>query len=201
MRRPALLDLAQLAACVITLFAVVSCGEETPTQPSSPANLSPATASLAATSNSWSPIAAMPCCDGSGVSVGVVPATTGPSVLYVFGGTDANGHTGARVRAYVVATNSWSVKSPVVPSFELNGVGNIGGKLYFTGGFDEHESTFRDPRTWAYDPATDVMTQKADMPFRTAEGVTGVIGDKLYVLPGSCDANVVNATIRLPTSG
>jgi N-acetylneuraminic acid mutarotase len=37
------------------------------------------------------------------------------------------------------------------------------------------------------------MTQKADMPFRTAEGVTGVIGDKLYVLPGSCEALVVNA--------
>jgi N-acetylneuraminic acid mutarotase len=189
MRRPAPLDLALRGTYVVALFTVVGCGEETPTQPSSLADGS-ATPSLAITSGgNWSSIAPMPCCDGSGVSVGAVPNSAGQSIAYVFGGTNANGHTGSPVRAYNVATNTWSVKTAEIAAFDGNGVGVIGGKLYLTGGYAEHdaiEST--SPFLWVYDPATDVLTQKANPPLRTAEGVTGVIGDRLYVLPGRCAA-------------
>jgi N-acetylneuraminic acid mutarotase len=188
MRCHALLELTHAALAVVALFGVVSCGEETPTEPSSPAVLSPATPSLAAASNTWAPIAPMSCCFGFAVSVGAATNPAGQSIAYVFGGTTDYGGTGVPVRAYNVATNTWSGKNPIVPTFNLNGVGNIGGKLYLTGGYPEHGEPTRVASTWVYDPTTDVMTQKADMPLHTADGVTGVIGDKLYVLPGSCYA-------------
>jgi len=125
---------------------------------------------------------------GVSPSVGVVPSSAGPSIAYVFGGTNAAGGTGVGVRAYNVATNTWSSKTAEVYTFDMNGVGNIGDKLYFTGGYNEVGSFYREASTWAYDPATDVLTRKADMPLHTADGVTGVIGDKLYVLPGTCYA-------------
>jgi N-acetylneuraminic acid mutarotase len=187
MHCPAWFDL-KLAAYVVTLFALVSCGEDSPTQPSSPADLAPATASAATASNTWAPIPPMPCCFGFRVSVGAATNPAGQSIAYVFGGTTDYGGTGVAVRAYNVATNTWSVKNPIVPTFSLNGVGNIGGKLYLTGGYPESGEPTRSASTWVYDPATDVLTQKADMPLHTADGVTGVIGDKLYVLPGSCYA-------------
>jgi hypothetical protein len=189
MRRPAPLDLALFVAFIVSLFAIASCGDESPTQPSSPATDGATTPSLATTSNSWSPIAPMPCCFGFGVSVGAIPNAAGQSIAYVFGGTTDNGGTGAPVRAYNVATNTWSVKTGESNlGFNLNGVGVIGGKLYVTGGYPEHGAPFRSASTWEYNPTTDVLTQKADMPLHTADGVTGVIGDKLYVLPGSCYA-------------
>ena len=187
MRRPTPLRLAITASALVSLFAVESCGDSTPTQPSGPP--SPAVTALATTSNSWSPIAAMPCCDGSAISVGVVPASTGPSKAYVFGGTNGAGHTGAPTRIYDVATNTWSIPNNAqnneVPVYGTNGVGNIGDKLYFTGGWSEHDAWIA-AGTWVWDPATDTLIARADMPLHTAEGVSGVIGGKLYVLPGIC---------------
>jgi N-acetylneuraminic acid mutarotase len=51
-------------------------------------------------------------------------------------------------------------------------------------------------RAWAYDPAARQATQVADMPKRTAEGVTGVINSKLYVLPGIVDIDFEQKPIR-----
>jgi len=188
MRRPTPRDLARVAASIVSLLVIASCGDESPTQPSNPA-VPGTTLSLATASNSWSPIAPMPCCFGASVSVGAVPNAAGQSIAYVFGGTTDAGGTGAPVRAYNVATNTWSVETGESNfGFNLNGVGVIGGKLYVTGGYEEHGEAPRAASTWVYDPATDIITQKADMPLHTADGVTGVIGDKLYVLPGSCYA-------------
>jgi hypothetical protein len=169
-------------------LSFAACGEDSTTQPSSPADPSLTPPSLATASNTWAPIAPMPGQFGYGSSVGVVPSSAGPSIAYVFGGTDGEGGTGVGVRAYSVATNTWSWKTARVYTFHMNGVGNIGDKLYFTGGYNEVGSPFREASTWAYDPATDVLTRKADKPLHTADGVTGVIGDRLYVLPGSCYA-------------
>jgi Kelch motif protein len=197
MRRPAPLHLALQPVFAVILLGIISCGEETPTQPSSRANAS-ATPTLAATGGRWSPIAPVGCCDNSRSAAGVVPNTTGPSVVYVFGGVNANGHTGTLTRAYDVATNTWSTKTPEVAGLDFNGVGNVGGKLYFTGGYARHDEPAVQ-LVWQYDPSTDVLTRKADMPLKTAEGVTGVIGDKLYVVPGWCDSDVTQCaqgTIR-----
>jgi hypothetical protein len=180
--------LCYVLGLTVGALSFAGCGEDTPTQPSSPADPSLTPPSLATASNTWAPIAPMPGEFGFGPSVGVVPSSAGPSIAYVFGGTNGAGGTGVGVRAYNVATNAWSWKTAQVYTFHMNGVGNIGDKLYFTGGYNEHGSPYREASTWAYDPATDVLTPKADMPLHTADGVTGVIGDKLYVLPGSCYA-------------
>jgi N-acetylneuraminic acid mutarotase len=168
-------------------LALAACGE-IPSEPSEPLDQFSTAHSVAATSNSWTPIAPMPGLFQSFTSMGVVTNSAGQSTAYVFGGTTEAGGTGAQTRAYNVATNTWSTKGSQVPTFKLNGVGNIGGKLYFTGGYPEHGSPASVATTWQYDPASDKLTQRADMPLHTADGVTGVIGDKLYVLPGTCYA-------------
>jgi galactose oxidase-like protein len=190
MHRLAPFNLALKVACTMSLFAMTSCGEDTPTQPSTtlgPAHTSP---SLATTSNSWSPIAPQDGPMGFGAVVGVVPTSAGPSKAYGFGGTNGYGATGVGIRIYNVATNTWTgPKDPYksqVYVYSANGVGNIGDKLYFTGGYTEHDSPYKSADTWEYNPATDVLTKKADIPLHTADGVTGVIGDRLYVLPATC---------------
>jgi N-acetylneuraminic acid mutarotase len=91
------------------------------------------------------------------------------------------------VEAYNYATNSWTGKSATLRRARTNGVGLIGGKLYVSGGIldtgDGHEATLT---VFAYDPIADVFTRKADMPRPASDGVTGVIGGKLYVLTGGC---------------
>src|SRR6185437_5055677 len=111
---------------------LAACGDDTPTQPSNALVPSSAQSSLGATANSWSPIAPMPGTAGQGPAVGVVPNATGPSKAYVFGGTNGAGGSGAATRVYDVATNSWRVIGNTVYAFNLNGVGNIGDKLYFS---------------------------------------------------------------------
>ena len=74
--------------------------------------------------------------------------------------------------------------------FNSNGVGKIGNTLYISGG----ESYLRglihiDGGFWAYDPATNTVTRKPTPPKLTADGVTGVIDGKLYVLPGLCSTD------------
>jgi N-acetylneuraminic acid mutarotase len=90
--------------------------------------------------------------------------------------------------AYNPATNTWTSRGPSTPaSWFTNGIGNIGNKLYISGGRDgsyQMLSSFS-----VYDPSTNRSTSKANMPRPTALGVTGSINDKLYVLAGYCLAN------------
>jgi hypothetical protein len=174
--------------------ALAACGEDTPTQPSTALDPSLTAPSLAAISNSWTSIAPMPLQGGQGPAVGVVPNSVGPSKAYVFGGTNGEGGSGAATRVYNVATNTWRVISNAtetrVFAFDLNGVGNIGDKLYFSGGKDYGGGTLAITSfVWAFDPVTETFSRKADMPLHTADGVTGVIGDKMYVLPGTCSGD------------
>ncbi|HEV2084695.1 MAG TPA: kelch repeat-containing protein, partial [Gemmatimonadales bacterium] len=48
----------------------------------------------------------------------------------------------------------------------------------------------------AYDPLANRVTSKADMPRHTADGVTGVIAGKLYVLAGTCGYDCTVRGIR-----
>jgi N-acetylneuraminic acid mutarotase len=121
--------------------------------------------------------------------------SAGQSIVYVFGGCDGEGLggycTGYPISAYNVATDTWTGGLSEVGVYAANGVGTIGGKLYFSGGYVVHEPGGGEEtrHLWAYDPAAGRLIQRADMPRATAEGVTGVINGKLYVLPGNCDSN------------
>jgi len=171
-------------------LALAACGENaTPTQPETGGDPASAAPSFAVASNTWTVKAPMP---GQpylyGISAGVVANAAGQSILYAFGGTtSSDGGSGFPTQAYNVATNTWTTKASSVPVFQSNGVGKIGSKLYFSGGYDYAGGTREIVwTTWAYDPATDGLIRKADMPKATADGVTGVIDGKLYVLPGTC---------------
>ena len=183
-----------LSAC--TAIGLLACAPgDSPTEPGSVGRLAAAPES-AALSNTWSKRGPHEFGTLDGVSVGVMSNPAGQSVVYGVGGFDyVNGGlgegTGFPIAAYNVATNVWQRVSPRVFVFKANGVGAIGGKLYFSGGYNGIDGGVaqQSRQVWAFDPASQQLVQRADMPRATAEGVTGVIDGKLYVLPGTCDAN------------
>jgi N-acetylneuraminic acid mutarotase len=178
-------------ALIVSMLALAACDEDsTLTQPETVGDPSPAAPSFALASNTWTAKAPFPSVFGSvGMSVGVFPNSAGQSILYTFGGTGDDGGYGVGIQAYDVATNTWTSKGfdSRVYVYNTNGVGKIGSKLYFSGGYGQGDGG-PDPTwgTYAYDPAANRLTRKADMPRATADGVTGVINGKLWVLPGTC---------------
>jgi N-acetylneuraminic acid mutarotase len=131
-----------------------------------------------------------------GGAIGVITNSAGQSVVYGFGGCDVVEGSGSqctvdRISIYNAATDAWTTDFANEASVWLsNGVGTIGDKLYVSGGYPTHDRTDgMSSQVWAYDPAARRVTQLADLPKATAEGITGVICGKLYVLPGACDAN------------
>ncbi|MGH7526842.1 MAG: Kelch repeat-containing protein [Gemmatimonadales bacterium] len=113
----------------------------------------------------------------------------GQPILYVFGGNvdDIQYHD---VWAYDASTDTWTFKSNGFEGSLSNGVGKIGGKFYISGGYNHGSGDFLPQRTLqAYDIAANRWIRKADIPLATAEGVTGVIDGKLYVLPGLCSGD------------
>lgn len=179
-------------ALVLATAALAACGENPdPTQPETsgdPATVPPASA----VANSWTPRAPAPFGeDIFAYDLGTAVNAAGASVVYTFGGTSSEENlTGINVQAYNVATNTWSGRLSEVGVFYSNGIGKIGNKLYFSGGYNEHVTLpFSSNALWAYDYARDRMIRKADLPIFSAEGVTGAIEGKLYVLPGACNGN------------
>jgi N-acetylneuraminic acid mutarotase len=175
-------------------LAFSACAEDrTPTQPESGAE--PASGSLAAAlaPNTWTLKSAPPKYSlVDGLSAGVVPDASGQSIVYTIGGRDTGeGQCEGGILTYKIGTNTWTAKGsdPRLPVFNSNGVGKIGNTLYISGG-----ETFcggywhisGSGQLSAYNPATNTVTAKATPPKLTAEGVTGVIDGKLYVLPGIC---------------
>ena len=174
-----------LCPFAIGSLAVVSCSQETsPSEPVVPA-AQPASASVAG--GTWATKASMPT-PRSNLAAGTVNNSLGQPVLYAIGGNNETGWL-RTVEAYNFATNSWSTKAKLPLALTLgNGVGVIGGKLYLAGGLFEASGVVGwHPGLNVYDPARNTWTKKADMPKRFAQGVTGVINGKLYVLPGTCN--------------
>jgi len=172
-------------------LGMTACGEDTPTQPEGAAVPSEA---VSATANSWSDRKAPPFPgEFSGFDLGMAPNAAGESVVYAIGGTDGEGGVGFPVLAYNVATDTWSNPSgdAHVGVFDVNGVGRLGSKLYFSGGSNEAGNLPNYVnQLWAYDARQDRLIRKADMPIYSGQGLTGVISGKLYVLPGVCSADL-----------
>jgi N-acetylneuraminic acid mutarotase len=175
-------------------LAMPACtSEPNPTEPVPTDNHAPAALSFARVSNTWTERAARPFSPLVGISAGVIPNSAGQSIVYVLGGTTPNeGGSGFGISLYNVATNTWTARgTSKVYVFNSNGVGVIGNKLYYSGGYD-YSSGFRviQRLLWAYDPVADQFISKAEIPKATADGVTGVIDGKLYVLPGTCSGDL-----------
>jgi len=175
------------------MLAGAACApERSPTGPETAEPASPSAAAPTLVSNTWTERGPHPFDAVWGIAAGVFTNAAKQSVVFTFGGIDDEGGTGWRIGRYNVATDTWGSDTAEVFVFQANGVGTIGGKLYLSGGYVDEEDGVKEPSraTWAYDPVSRRLTRKADMPRTTAEGVTGVIGDKLYVLPGVCGADL-----------
>ena len=176
-------------------LALSACAKDrTPTQPESGAEpASDASLAAALAPNTWTLKAAPP--NGGAVSqlsAGVVPDASGQSIVYTLGGRseDGGGCEGG-IATYKIGTNTWAGKQSDGPEvFNSNGVGKIGNTLYISGGESYCGGSWHvDGSFWAYDPATNTLTRKPTPPKLTADGVTGVIDGRLYVLPGLCSSD------------
>lgn len=186
------------------LLALAACGEnDLPTQPPTEPTAAPVLATFAA--NSWTARAAYPLdtvpgvtAVGPGGQAGVVNNSAGQPIVYMIGDRDDEDCCEVPIGRYNVATNVWSFaprQQPVgVLVYGTNGVANIGGKLFFSGGYDKGgsvvEITFR---TTVYDPVANTLTERASLPKASADGISAVINDQLYVLPGTCSTEWVGS--------
>lgn len=179
------------AAFAALLAGVGGCQQDTgsPTAPEP-------TPSLALSSNTWTSKAPYPGIALQGMTAAHFPNAGGQSLVYLIGGVHRSGEepaeTGFPIKVYNAATNSWTVTATPVGVYSTNGVGAIGSKLYFSGGYSGEEDAILPiftNRLWAYDVASGQVVRKADMPKYTAEGATGAIDGRLYVLAGQCEAD------------
>jgi N-acetylneuraminic acid mutarotase len=175
-------------------LALAGCGEN-PTQPRLAEELSAAASSLPLPSGTWTIRALMP--DKYwryGLAAEVVTTASGQSTVYVLGGRfnqAPKDPPATTILAYDATTDSWTTKAAHFTGAATNGAGRIGDELYISGG---NRHLKRPPnhgsgvssRLFAYNWRLDQVTRKANMPRATAEGITGVIDNKLYVLAGKC---------------
>lgn len=179
------------------LLGAVACRDDiqSPNVPESSPETSATEASLAvtATSNTWAARPVMPQFREN-FGAGTVANASGQWIVYVLGGNNSNGDTGVPGLSYNVSTNAWgTVPSAFVTMASMNGVSRIGNKLYFTGGESCCDVDFRTfNTTFAYQPSTQTLSQKANIPHATKYGVSGVLNEQLYVLPGYCSGESVD---------
>jgi len=171
----------------LTLILPACSTEEAPTQPSSTADPVPVvTASYTQASNTWAPRAPLPSPGHVRMSAGVVTTAAGKSTVYIFGGIElSEGGVDWPVQAYDVTADAWTTKAAVTHGTDLNGVGRIGSRFYYSGGYFTHGEDHSN-RLYAYDYANDRLIPRHSMPNYTSDGITGVLNGKLYVLPGIC---------------
>jgi N-acetylneuraminic acid mutarotase len=187
---------ALMTCCVLT-----ACVDQEPvTSPAVPeAEAVDPTIDLAVTaSNTWLAKAPMKA-PYRGLAVNTVTNASGQPIVYAFGGDlgpEYNySQAGAGVNKYNVATNTWTsegVGGGYIGS-RTNGFARIGKYFYITGGFDLHTGYGLNHAwslTWGihrYNTESNTMVTRAwDRP--TADGVTGVIGNRIYILIGTAAA-------------
>ncbi|MGN6168599.1 MAG: kelch repeat-containing protein [Solirubrobacteraceae bacterium] len=149
-------------------------------------------AAVLPTTNTWvSRAAPTPTTALTGFTAGMAPNAAGQSIVYTFGGQNCDNECGYGFPtvAYNTVTDVWTTKQTRSQFGERsNGVAKIGNTLYYSGGM-EHDGTGNEAVDYAlvaYDYTNDVAVRRAAMPRPTAAGVTGVINNIMYVLPGIC---------------
>ena len=125
----------------------------------------------------WASLASMPTARSE------VAAVALHGKLYVVGGFGAGATANEE---YDPATNVWERRAPIPRGADHGAAVALpqgqGGLVYFIGGFDGRWGPLN--TVWAYDPATDQWTGKADLP--TPRGALGaaVLDGKIYALGG-----------------
>lgn len=102
------------------------------------------------------------------------------------------------VEMYDPATDRWTPKAPMPVGLHHVGIGVAGGRLYVIGGYSRSGLSVWNPvaTVYAYDPATDIWTDRAPMP--TARGALSVTEHegKLYAI-GGYDRKANNAQVEV----
>ena len=180
--------------CLGLAIAMGACADERlPTQPGAGSDPFAGAAAAAAASNTWSARTPRPGVSLFGVSAAVAPNAAGHSIVYVFGGTDGEGGTGFAASAYDATADTWSFLPNFgcrSSGFDLNGAAKIGSRIYLSGGYTYVETKTTLRSTYACDYAHGGLAKKADIPIFGAQGVSGAIDGKLYVLPGFCSGEL-----------
>jgi N-acetylneuraminic acid mutarotase len=163
-------------------LALEACSNDT-TQPNpAPASASP---ELTVGSGTWLTRAKMPGIERWAFALATTKNAAGQSILYAIGGEIPWGPTLGTVRAYNVATNTWSRKPDMPAALASSMAGVINGKIYVAGGTPTNRNKGPSSSLFVYNPATNAWTQKRNMPEGGAGRVTGVIGGRLYVFTTS----------------
>lgn len=102
------------------------------------------------------------------------------------------------LEVYDPVADQWTAKAPLPIGLHHVGIGVAGGRLYVIGGYSRSAlSVWNSVATvYAYDPATDIWTERASMP--TARGALSVTehGGKLYAI-GGYDRKANNAQVEV----
>jgi N-acetylneuraminic acid mutarotase len=184
-----------LSTVLLSGLTALNACDRSPTEPSRSAKDPLAASAVAQGAGSWTARAPM-ITPRWHLAAGVATDAAGRQRLYAIGGFDPNSGVVSTVEAYDYATDRWATMAPLpIAEFHANGVGNIGGKLYISGGYVDGVGAVN--HLYQYDPNRNTWTRKRDLPRRVAQGVTGVIGGKLYVLAGSCDNCATRIVARL----
>lgn len=178
----------------LSVLALSACDQATTPTPVAAVDQPPQANDFWALPNSWNAVAQMP--DQAwrfDLAAGVVTTAAQQSTAYVLGGRYEQSSIdppASTILAYDVTSNLWSTRTATFRGAATNGVGAIGQKLYISGGVDftgmPAEWKNVSSKLFLYNTATDRVVRRADMPDPTAEGVSGVIQNKLYVLAGVC---------------
>ena len=172
---------------IAVALGLAACNDDSsPTQPDRQPAAPPPPPAFAVGSNTWTPKAAL----GPQYGVATVEVTISPghSLVYALGGI-AERNAAFNAVAYDLATNTWTEKKSFFDGFNSNGAVKIGSLVYYTGGWLSSDAIPAHDHLFVYNPLTDVRTDGAHVPLHTAEGVSGAVNGKLYVLPGACSGD------------
>jgi len=174
--------LATRPLVVVLATTFLSSCREDPTSPN--ASASSVSELAVAGLGSWTEKAPMPGDLGRGsFAAGVVS-----NKVYVLGGIVYDGNELSRatsILAYDITTNTWTKKNATFAGEQNNGAGRVGSLLFISGKEDRFTGELSSA-VFAYNPTTDRVIRKANMPRRSGRGLSAGINGKLYVLPSIC---------------
>ncbi len=105
--------------------------------------------------------------------------------IYVIGGYPSTRVTVDTVQVYDVASDAWSLTTPVPIPINHTMAAAVGGKIYVTGGQTDAggSGSFTD-RVFELDPVPATWLERAPMPTARSSGGAAVIDGKIYVAGG-----------------
>lgn len=110
--------------------------------------------------------------------------------IYCIGGETSNGSITAVNEVYDPATDEWETKTPMpTPRVNLQ-ASVVNGLIYLIGGYVPDNSDFGlaiSNLNEVYDPATDTWTTKAPLPTASADYVSAVVNNRLFVIGGESE--------------